>query len=115
MSVQSQRIYTWAFETNISGPITPNEIAQAAAQFSQAGGARVWLLDAGAATAASPDVLGAISQAVLSLQALGLDRIAVVLPPIARAFVSMINVAPVAVYSFDSRNEAIDWIRRGCR
>lgn len=114
MSVASQKIYSWAFETNISGPITPATISEAATQYRQNGGARVWLLDAGAATAFDLSTLAAVSQMAIELRPLGLDRVAVVLPVLARPFVSMINIKPISLHSFGSRAEAVDWLRRGC-
>lgn len=113
--VQSQRIYSWAFETQVVGPISEETIAEAARQFVDAGGAQVWLLDAGQATSFELPALGAISAEVEPLHARGLDRIALVLPEPARPFLAFIQVEPVAIYPFESRDQAVEWIRRGCR
>jgi len=120
MPVHSQRIYSWAFETNLSGPISPEALSEAAMQFRQGAGSgvRVWLLDVGSVTF-DISMLGAVSQAiseaVSNLRAMGLDRIAVVLPPIARPFVGAIDVKPITVHPFNSRAEAVEWLRRGCK
>lgn len=114
MTVASQRIYSWAFETNISGPITPDTLSEAAMQFRQNGGAKVWLLDAGGATAVDPAVLSSISQVIPTLRPMGLDRVAIVLPVLARPFIGMVSIKPVSLHPFGSRAEAVDWLRRGC-
>ena len=114
MTVLSQRIYSWAFETAISGAVSAQTITEAAGQFHHAGGGRVWLLDAGRATSFDLSALGSISENVAALRADGLDRVALVLPEQARAFASFINVEPVVVYPFETRDQAIAWIQRGC-
>lgn len=116
MTVASQRIYGWAFETRIGGPVSGQSVAEAAAQYRQAGGAQVWLIDAGSAEGFAPDALSAIQQHVTAARQQGLDRVAIVLPGPAMAFLPAVKASlPVQVHGFESRGSALAWIRGGCR
>lgn len=118
--VQTHRVYTWAIETRFVGQITTNTVSDAALQYRQIavpGKDRVWLLDAGAATGIAPDALAAIGQHVMDLHAMGLDRIAIVINAMAVPFLSMagIDQERVRLFPFTTRDEAAEWLRRGCR
>lgn len=118
--VATQRVYSWALETRFGGPVDAAAVAAAAGQFRGAGGARVWLLDAGHATAFDAATLPAIEREVGALRALGLDRVAFVVPWHVRALAPalaarMAAAAGVAVVPFDTRADGAAWLRRGCR
>lgn len=115
-TIASQPIYSWAFETKVTGAVDGRTIEMAARDFRAKGaGRRVWILDAGDTTAMSGDVLGEVTQQLASLRAVGLERVGLILPLLARPFVGMINAAPIVIVPFGSRDEAIRWVMRGCR
>jgi hypothetical protein len=115
--VRTQRIYSWALETGFYSAVDDEAVTTAAGQYRGAGGAQVWLLDASPAPAASPTVVTAIVREVAALRGYGLNRVAIVVPAIVRPFLAAVEpqVSPVRVYPFSTRDEAVEWLRRGCR
>lgn len=123
-NVISQRLFKWAVETQITGSIDAAAVHAAAADYvslmqdqPQSAG-MVWLLDTCEASDFSFDALPAIQEQVRNLIQLGLQRVALTLSPKAMAFSSIIkpDVSEdlFRMYFFRSRDEAVEWMWRGC-
>jgi len=118
--VRSQRIYSWALETALHCVVDGAAIAQAGADYRRLGGAQAWLLDVSEGSPDPKDPLGVlpvIVAEVVALRARGLQRVALVAPPIVLVMLADVErqVAPVRVYPFGTRAEAIAWFAGGCR
>lgn len=115
--VLSSRIYKWAFETRIYGIVNEASINEAVMQYRSGGGGMVWLLDASGMTKFSFDAVTAIKDQLVELGPMGLDRFALILPPEDMQNVPAIQMAvePWTVYPFETREEAMAWLRRRCR
>jgi hypothetical protein len=113
----THRLYSWATETRLSGSVSPQDIALAAQQFRAAGGGQAWLLDASNATWLEPGAFDAIEREVRALAPSGLGWIAVVLPWIAHGYIPQVmeRLRPVVVKGVGSRNEAVAWLKGGCK
>ncbi len=115
--VATRNIFSWALESHFSGIISAATLREAAGQFAQMSGGRgqVWLLDAGDVSDFENDTLPAIQEVVTGLMSIGLDRVAIVLPPVARLFLPTVTQSiPIQVFSFENVDDAEDWIRDGC-
>lgn len=125
--VTTIRINAWALGTTVTGPVGQPAIEEAGRQMrayaeQRASAAtspvQVWMLDASGATDVSMDVLPAIKGQVDVLRTIGMDRIALVLPPAARGYVDFVKASlheQIHVFPFDSAEAAITWINGGCR
>jgi len=120
MAVNSRRIYTWAMETIVTGPVTSEAIRDAAAQYMATGMGQVWLLDATGATDFDIGSLPELREQATHMQhAGGLDRVALVLPAAAQLYKSFIQSAleseSLNVTMFDTADAAYAWIASSCR
>lgn len=116
--VFSNRIFSWAFETRIFGIVNEDSINEAVMQYRSGGGGMVWLLDASGMTKFSFDAISAIKDHVIELGPMGLDRLALILPPedmqnIPAIQEMMKEVMPI--HAFETREDAVAWMRRRCR
>ena len=120
--VRSKRIFSWAVGTHVTGPISADAVREAVEQFEQAGGGQVWLLDASSADFDLGAVIGAapeLKSQIDRLRGLGLDRIALAMPPDSMVYASMIEGQLsdnfFKVFPFASGDAAMAWLSSGCR
>lgn len=123
-NVISERLFKWAIETQITGSIDAAAVNAAAADYvslmqdQPPSAGMVWLLDTCEASDFSFDALPAIHEQMKNLIPRGLQRVALTLSPKAMAFSGIIKPdVPESVfrmYFFHSRDEALEWMWRGC-
>lgn len=112
-TVSTRRLFSWAVETRVRGTVDAAAVVLAERQLRGVGVSRVWLLEAGGASGLDGAALPQVRASAASLRKAGLERIALVVPMLVRAFLGTISL-DVQLVTFDSRERALAWLRSGC-